>query len=136
MYLDMQKTKFHKDVKQEGSNFFHFIFSGQDLKKKNYQWELYRKQHYETSLLIKCLYMPYLICMLIKKLILTGSRHCFDFPNHQRHMQNSTLISNIPKYISSCYTFSIRLQNRLKKSEQELWACLTFHLYQNKWINK
>lgn len=34
MYLDMQKTKFHKDVKQEGSNFFHFIFSGQDLKKK------------------------------------------------------------------------------------------------------
>lgn len=29
----MQRTKFHRDVKQEGSNFFHFIFSGQDLKK-------------------------------------------------------------------------------------------------------
>lgn len=135
MYLDMQKTKFHKDVKQEGSNFFHFIFSGQDLKKKLSMRTLPQTALW-SPLLIKCLYMPYLICMLIKKLILTGSRHCFDFPNHQRHMQNSTLILNIPKYISSCYTFSIRLQNRLKKSEQDLWACLTFHLYQNTWINK
>lgn len=130
----MQRSKFNRDLNQEGSNFFHFIFSGWDLKtnkqKKSIVFGSISEDSTAHSIMKLVLIHAIFNLHAHKKIILTGYRHCFDSTNHQRHMQYSTQL-NIPKYISSFYAFSIRLQKRLKKSEQDLWVFLTFHLYQN-----